>query len=79
MTPVEIVGNVVVLGQVTFDFLQWSTLAKPAVTIMVALDGGVLLCPACNVFRADIKAALGFRRDRRHCHGLLNMVLHRQP
>jgi peptidoglycan/LPS O-acetylase OafA/YrhL len=32
VTPVEIVGNVVVLGQVTFDFLQWSTLAKPAVT-----------------------------------------------
>jgi peptidoglycan/LPS O-acetylase OafA/YrhL len=31
-TPVEIVGNIAVLGQVTFDFVQWIPLAKPVVT-----------------------------------------------
>jgi peptidoglycan/LPS O-acetylase OafA/YrhL len=32
MTPAEIVGNIAVLGQVTFDFVQWIALAKPVVT-----------------------------------------------
>src|SRR5260221_6030436 len=32
MTPAEIVGNIAVLGQVTFDFVQWLALAKPTVT-----------------------------------------------
>jgi peptidoglycan/LPS O-acetylase OafA/YrhL len=32
VTPMEIVSNIAVLGQVTFDFLQWSPLAKPTVT-----------------------------------------------
>jgi peptidoglycan/LPS O-acetylase OafA/YrhL len=32
MTPAEIVGNIAILGQVTFDFVQWSSLAKPTVT-----------------------------------------------
>jgi peptidoglycan/LPS O-acetylase OafA/YrhL len=32
MTPAEIIGNVAVLGQVTFDFVQWVSLAKPVVT-----------------------------------------------
>jgi peptidoglycan/LPS O-acetylase OafA/YrhL len=31
-TPVEIIGNIAILGQVSVDFRQWSSLAKPAVT-----------------------------------------------
>jgi peptidoglycan/LPS O-acetylase OafA/YrhL len=31
-TPAEIIGNIAVLGQVTFDFVQWLPLAKPLVT-----------------------------------------------
>jgi len=31
-TQTEIVGNLAILGQVTFDFVQWSPFAKPVVT-----------------------------------------------
>jgi peptidoglycan/LPS O-acetylase OafA/YrhL len=72
----EIVSNIAVLGQATFDFVQATAIdAKPVVTswsLSIEVFCYVLLAV---IFRADTSAALGFCGDRRDSHGRLDMAL----
>ena len=68
MTPAEIVGNIAILGQVTFDFVQWSSLAKPTVTswsLSIEVFSYLLLGGAYQSLAIEvgfINATIGFEK-----------------